>query len=88
MSMLLASGAMLGMTAAIAHANSDDTSEEISPEEYPPPSEPEETVPPKEPVEQSLPDTGVTASWMLLAGAGAGLIVIGGGLLLIRRRQE
>jgi LPXTG-motif cell wall-anchored protein len=85
MSLLIASGVTLGMT-AIAHASSGDTSEEVSPEEYPPPAAPEETVEPKAPVEQALPKTGVGFSWPLLAGGGAALIIIGGGLLLIRRR--
>lgn len=87
-SVVLASGAMLGMTAMVAHADSDGSSEEISPEEYPPPSEEETPTTPKPPVEQSLPDTGASASWPLLAVGGAVLIAVGGGLVLLRRRTQ
>ena len=84
---LLAAGALIGLGMAAAQA-SDDTTEEISPEQYPPPSEPEKTVTPKLPVSTppELVRTGVELPWAMLAAGGVGLLLIGGGLLVARRR--
>lgn len=85
---LLASSVLIGLTVAAAQATPNNAGEEISPEQYPPPSQPEKTVTPKPPVSQppELVRTGVTISPTVFAVAGIGLLVVGGGLLLLRRR--
>jgi LPXTG-motif cell wall-anchored protein len=86
--MLLASTVLVGVSVAAAQATSDDATEEIDPEQYAPPSQPEKTVTPKAPVSQppELVRTGVSISPTFFAIAGIGLLVVGGGLLLARRK--
>jgi LPXTG-motif cell wall-anchored protein len=86
--MLLASTVLVGVSVVAAQATTDVAAEEIDPEKYPPPSQPEKTVTPKPPVSQppELVRTGVSISPTFFAVAGIGLLVVGGGLLLVRRR--
>jgi LPXTG-motif cell wall-anchored protein len=85
---LLASTVLVGVSVVAAQAASDGATEEIDPEKYPPPSQPEKTVTPKAPVSQppELVRTGVSISPTFFAVAGVGLLLIGGGLLLARRK--
>lgn len=85
---LLAATVLVGVSVAAAQATSDDAAEQIDPEQYPPPSQPEKTVTPKPPVSQppELVRTGVSISPTFFAITGVGLLVVGGGLLLVRRR--
>ena len=85
---LLASTVLVGISVVAAQAVSSDATQEIDPEQYPPPSQPEKTVTPKTPVSQppELVRTGVSISPTIFAVAGVGLLLIGGGLLLARRK--
>ena len=78
---------LLGSAPAWAEGGGDKA-EEISPEKYPPPPTDEKTVPPKPPVTSppELVRTGVELPWTVFAITGIGLVVVGGGLLLARRR--
>jgi LPXTG-motif cell wall-anchored protein len=84
---VLACSALVGLSVAAAQA-SDDTTEEISPEQYAPPSEPEKTVTPKPPVSSppELVRTGVELPTTIFTIVGIGLLVAGVGLLVVRRR--
>ncbi len=72
----------------MAQADSGDKTEEISPEKYPPPTQPVKTVTPKPPVSTppQLVRTGVELPWAWMAAGGIGLVLLGGGLLVARRR--
>lgn len=84
--LLMVTGALLGSTAAMAEDGKTAT-EEIAPEEYPPPPKDEKTVPPKPPVDEpELVQTGVGLNWQWVAASGLALLAVGGTLVLVRRR--
>lgn len=86
--LLVGAGVLLGSTTAMAEGGKQDKAEQIGPEKYPPPPTDEKTVPPKPPVTTppELVRTGVAFSWQWLAASGLALLVVGGTLVVVRRR--
>lgn len=75
-SVLVGVGMLFGSTVAVAG--------DIAPEEYPPPPVEEEVAGPPEKPE--LVPTGVDSAWPWVTAGGAGLVLAGGALVVLRRR--
>lgn len=82
----VATGVLVSATTLLGSSAMADN---IDPEEYPPPPVEEEVaVSPPEPFadQPELARTGVELAWPLITAAGAGLLVVGTALVVVRRR--